>query len=448
MRRCLAMCVAVAFGVLSPTIAGQARATSFLRGHVFLQGQANASGTAVAQVEYSATLPAPSVDWLAPALAAVCILLLLSRRRRASALALLLAVAGVAAAALQVNSDAAGAYELSPNGGGPFAVGWYRLRFTHTGYSSQDRTVQVSSTAPAAVTVPDVTLQPLPPPCTVFPADNPWNTDISAFPVHSRSDDYIGFIGRNTNLHPDFGTFYLGEPIGIPYVVVPASQPKLTVAFRYASESDPGPYPIPPNPPIEGGTNSDGDRHILMVDVQSCLLYELYAAWPPGQGDNPYNDRWYAGSGAIFDLRSNALRPDGWTSADAAGLPIYAGLVRYDEAVQQGAINHALRFTVRGTSPGYIHPATHIASQTSDPNAPPMGLRVRMKASYNCSTYSSEVQVICAALKKYGMFVADNGSDWYVSGQHDPRWDDDRLGDLKRIPGSAFQVVNTGPILH
>jgi hypothetical protein len=266
--------------------------------------------------------------------------------------------------------------------------------------------------------------------------------------VHPNSAAYVNFIGTAKFLHPDFGTFWNGAPIGIPYVVVPGNQPRVPVAFLYADESDPGPYPIPNDPPIEGGSDSTGDRHILMLGLERCELHELFYAWPPGASPNPYNDRWWAGSGAYFDLRSNALRPDGWTSADAAGLPILPGLVRYDEVVEQGAINHALRFTVRQTQRGYIHPATHFASSSTDPNLPPMGLRMRMKATYSCAAYSSEVQVICAALKKYGMYLADNGSDWFVSGAHDPRWDDDRLSDLKRIPGSAFEAVNTGPILH
>jgi len=296
--------------------------------------------------------------------------------------------------------------------------------------------------------VPTATPTPGSGACTIFPADNPWNTDISAYPVHPNSANWVNFIGAGKFLHPDFGTFWNGEPIGIPYVVVPGNQPRVAVEFQYADESDPGPYPIPPNPPIEGGPDSTGDRHILMLGLDRCELHELFDAWPPGTGPNPFNDRWWAGSGAYFDLRSNALRPDGWTSADAAGLPILPGLVRYDEVVQQGAINHALRFTVRQTQRGYIHPATHFASSTTDPNVPPMGLRMRMKASYSCAVYTSEVQVICTALKKYGMFLADNGSDWFVSGAHDPRWDDSRLGDLKKIPGSAFEAVNTGPILH
>ena len=266
--------------------------------------------------------------------------------------------------------------------------------------------------------------------------------------MHPSSAAYINFIGSTKLLHPDFGTFWDGEPIGIPYVVVPGDQPLVPVAFLYGDESDAGPYPIPPTPPIEGGADSTGDRHILMLGLERCQLHELYYAWPPGSSGDPYNDRWYAGSGAIFDLRSDGLRPDGWTSADAAGLPILPGLVRYDETVEKGVIPHALRFTVRATQKGYIHPATHYASTSTDPTRPPMGLRLRMKASYSCSAYSSEVQVICTAMKKYGMFVADNGSDWYVSGAHDPRWDDDRLGDLKKIPGSAFEAVYTGEIVH
>jgi hypothetical protein len=314
------------------------------------------------------------------------------------------------------------------------------------------RTATTLPTSTPTVPAPTSTPTPTPTPgsgaCTIFPSDNPWNTDISGYPLHPNSAAYVNFIGTSKFLHPDFGTFYNGEPIGIPYVVVPASQPRVAVAFQYADESDPGPYPIPDNPPIEGGPNSTGDRHILMLGLERCELHELYYAWPPGSGPNPYTDRWWAGSGAYWNLRSNALRPDGWTSADAAGLPILPGLVRYDEVVDQGAINHALRFTVRATQRGYIHPATHFASSITDPTYPPMGLRLRMKSSYSCSAYSAEVQVICAALKKYGMYVADNGSDWFVTGAHDPRWNDSNLGDLKRIPGSAFEAVDTGPILH
>ncbi len=279
--------------------------------------------------------------------------------------------------------------------------------------------------------------------CPTFPADNPWNTDISATPVHSRSAAWVGSIGSSTKMHPDFGTFWQDKPIGIPFVHVGANKPKVPVTFKYASQSDPGPYPIPKNAPIEGGKKSRGDRHVLVIDDSACRLYELFDAHKQDGGA-----WWKAGSGAIFDLTSNALRPDGWTSADAAGLPIYPGLVRYDEVVEEGVIDHALRFTISRTQKGFIHPATHHASEITDPNVPPMGARFRMKAGYSCAAYSAEVQVICTALKQYGMFVADNGSNWYLSGEHDPRWDDDALGDLKVIPGSAFEAVETGPVLH
>jgi hypothetical protein len=270
-----------------------------------------------------------------------------------------------------------------------------------------------------------------PPPssCTIFPADNPWNTDISAYPVHSRSAAWVSSIGGG-NLHPDFGT-----PYGIPFVEVPAGQPGVPVTFDYDDESDHASYPIPADAPVEDGS----DSHVLVVSRSECKLYELFAASRQGDGS------WHAGSGAIFDLRSNALRPDGWTSADAAGLPIFPGLVRYDE-VAAGHIDHAIRFTISESQRGYIHPATHFASSNTDPNVPPMGARFRMKASYDCSGLSAEVQVICAAMKRYGMFVADNGSDWYITGAPDPRWNDDALEDVKRIPGSAFEAVESGPV--
>ncbi|MEN3273580.1 MAG: hypothetical protein V7636_2341, partial [Actinomycetota bacterium] len=233
--------------------------------------------------------------------------------------------------------------------------------------------------------------------CTIFPADNPWNTDISHAALNARSAAWVASIGASANLHPDFGT-----PYGIPYVEVPAGQPGVNVTFDYDDESDHALYPIPPNAPVENGS----DSHVLVLSRSECKLYELYAASKQSNGS------WHAGSGAIFDLRSNALRPDGWTSADAAGLPILPGLVRYDE-VAAGVINHAIRFTIQRSQRGYIHPATHYASSITDPNVPPMGARFRMKASYGCGTYSREVQVICAAMKRYGMFVADNGSNWY-----------------------------------
>jgi hypothetical protein len=254
--------------------------------------------------------------------------------------------------------------------------------------------------------------------------------------VHPLSSEFIANIGADGHLHPDFGTVWDGAPNGIPYVVVPGNQPLVPVTFDYADESDAGPYPIPPDAPIEGGSGSSGDRHVLIVDAAHRKLYELYDAHKVGTG-------WQAGSGAIFDLTSNALRPDSWTSADAAGLPILPGLVRYDE-VAAGEINHALRFTVSRTQKGYIHPATHCASSNTDPSLPPMGLRLRLKASYPIDSFPASVQVILRALKKYGMIVADNGSSWYISGAPDPRWSDDELHALSQVPGSAFEAVYTG----
>lgn len=286
------------------------------------------------------------------------------------------------------------------------------------------------------------------PQCQVFPADNPWNQDISQLPVHPKSAAYLSTMSSG-DLHPDFGTVWDNKPIGIPYVIVQGNQPKVPVSFYYDDESDPGPYPIPNNAPVEGQpvgqpntASFGGDRHVLVIDDDNCLLYETFDSHPVNGGQS-----WTAGSGAIWDLNSNALRPETWTSADAAGLPIFAGLVRYSE-VQSGVIDHALRFTVSDTQMAYIHPATHYASDITDPDYPPMGARFRMKANYNCSWASTEVQVICTAMKKYGMIVADNGSDWYVSGAPDSRWDDDRIGDLKDIPASAFEVVDTGEPLH
>ena len=271
----------------------------------------------------------------------------------------------------------------------------------------------------------------------VFPPDNPWNQDISAFPVHAKSDVYLASIGLETGLHPDFGTVWEGAPIGIPYTVVPGDQARVRVSFYYGDESDPGPYPIPTSAPIEGGPDSDGDRHVLVIDIDHRKLYELFDAHPRDDGG------WDAGSGAVFDLASNALRPAGWTSADAAGLPIFPGLVRFDEVVEQGEVNHALRFTVRRTQRAYIEPARHFASNSTDPNLPPMGLRVRLRADFDTSSFPSSVQVILRALKTYGMFVADNGSDWYITGAPDPRWSDEELHELHRVLGRDFEVVDT-----
>ncbi len=273
-----------------------------------------------------------------------------------------------------------------------------------------------------------------------FPDDNAWNRDISNDPVDPSSDALIASIGVSTGLHPDFGTVWEGAPIGIPYVVVSADQPKVAVNFEYANESDAGPYPIPDNPPIEGGESSDGDRHVLIIDKDNWKLYELFYA-------RKVNGNWTAGSGAIFDLASNALRTAGWTSADAAGLPIFPGLVRYDEVIEQGEIRHAIRFTASRTRHGYVHPARHYASSITDANVPPMGMRVRLKQSFDISSFSSNVQVILRAMKKYGMILADNGSNWFVSGAPDSRWDDDELRQLRQIQGQNFEVVQMGEVV-
>lgn len=270
--------------------------------------------------------------------------------------------------------------------------------------------------------------------CSVFPADNPWNMVVTNLPVLANSPNYIASINANKQyLHADFGVDQL---TGIPYVVVPGSQPKVPITFtNYGDESDPGPYPVPLNAPVEAG----GDRHVLTVDGDNCKLYELYKAYQVGAG-------WNADSAAIFDFTSNALRPLGWTSADAAGLPIFPGLVRYDEIVA-GAINHALRFTVQSSQMAYILPATHFASKNTNPNLPPMGLRVRLKASFDISGYTGASKIILQALKTYGMIVADNGSSWYISGATDPNWDDNDLNQLKRVPGSEFEAVYTGTLI-
>ena len=267
----------------------------------------------------------------------------------------------------------------------------------------------------------------------IFPADNPWNTDISKYPVHPNSRNYIRSIGWETSIHPDFGA---GG--GIPYVFVDKNQPKVDVRFEYKDESDPGPYPIPDNAPIEGGAGSTGDRHVIVIDKDARRLYELFAA-------NKEADGWKAGSGALWDLSSNNLRPKHWTSTDAAGLPVFPGLVRYDEAAK-GKIPHALRFTVRKTQKGFISPARHFASRSSDPNLPPMGLRLRLRADFDTSKFSSTNRAILEALKKYGMILADNGSDWFITGAPDNRWSNDDLHWLKTVKGKDFEVVYTGEI--
>jgi hypothetical protein len=268
--------------------------------------------------------------------------------------------------------------------------------------------------------------------CPTFPADNAWNRDISSAPVDPSSAAYVARIDSfRSFVHPDFGS---DPSYGIPYVVVAGSQPWVPITFTaYGDQSDPGPYPVPLNAPVEQGS----DGHVLVVDSGDCHLYELYQAQRNGSG-------WDAASGAVFDLRSNALRPDTWTSADAAGLPILAGLVRYDE-VAAGVINHALRFTVDETQNGFIHPATHQAG-VANASDPPMGARFRLRASFDLTPFHGEALVILTALKRYGMIVADNGSSWFVSGSTDLRWNDTDLDQLKSVPGSAFDAVQTGSI--
>jgi len=269
-----------------------------------------------------------------------------------------------------------------------------------------------------------------------FPANNPWNTAIDQDPVDPNSANLIASIGLSTSLHPDFGANYNGGPFGIPYMVVSGTQTTVPMTFLYADQSDPGPYPIPPNAPVENGS----DKHILIIDRDHLKLYETYNSVK--QADNS----WHADSGAKFDMVTGAYRPPYWTSADAAGLPIFPGLVRYDE-VQAGAINHALRFTVQVSRHAFTAPARHWASSNTSVNVPPMGMRVRLKASVDISTYPADCQVILRAMKKYGMFVADNGGNWFVSGAPDTRWDDSHMNLLKQLHGSDFEVVKMGTIV-
>lgn len=269
-------------------------------------------------------------------------------------------------------------------------------------------------------------------PCPLFPASNVWNRDVTTLPVRADSATLIASIGLDSGLHPDFSATGYGIPIN---VVSPAT-PRSAVTFQYAGESDAGPYPIPADPLIEGGS----DRHLLMWDKTGCMLYELFAAAANGSS-------WTAGSGAIWDLRSNALRPDGSTSAAAAGLPILPGLVRYDE-VAAGAINHALRFTAPRTRTEHIYPARHDAGESGSPALPPMGLRVRLRADVDISGFGPQSRVLLTALKRYGMILADNGSPWYVTGAPDPHWNDDELHDLHQLTGADFEVVDTSGLVN
>jgi len=271
----------------------------------------------------------------------------------------------------------------------------------------------------------------------IYPSDDIWNVPVDQLPVDPHSAAYVQKIGSTSYLHPDFGAgLYDGSLMGIPYNIVSGSTPKKTVTFDYTDESDPGPYPIPDNPLVEGGS----DQHILIIDRDSKTLYELFAAEKLPDGS------WSAGSGAIFNLSDYALRPAGWTSADAAGLPILPGLVRYDE-VASGSINHAIRFTAPSTQKAYVWPARHYASSITDTSYPPMGQRFRLKSSFNTSGYSPQARVILDALKKYGMILADNGAPWYITGSPDDGWNNDVLHTLHQVKGSDFEAVDTSSLM-
>jgi hypothetical protein len=294
-----------------------------------------------------------------------------------------------------------------------------------------------ASVAALAFAVP-ATAAPVPvtgaPSCPVLPDTNVWNKPVTGLPLHPNSKAIVKAIGSNMPVHADFGSgFWDGGPIGIPITVVDSSQATTSVQFGYADESDPGPYPIPSDVAIEGANASDGDRHALIVDSDSCRLYELFSL---------HRSPWRAGSGAIWSLTSNALRPKGWTSADAAGLPILPGLVRYEE-VAAGHINHAIRFTVSRSRRAYVYPARHYASSLTSRSLPPMGLRLRLRRDFPVKSFPRQARVVLVALKRYGMIVADNGTSWYLSGAPDARWDNDQLHTLGKVKGSDLRVVDT-----
>jgi hypothetical protein len=318
----------------------------------------------------------------------------------------------------------------------PMQIAWIRFAVSATLLS-----------APAAALASSPTIAG----CPVFPADNIWNARVDTLPVDPASDRYVDSIGADTPLKGDFGAgSYEGSKIGIPYSVVPFKQPKVEIHFApfadeaepFVDESDPGPYPVPADAEVEGGLESEDDRHVLVVQEGSCTLFELYKAVPNADGS------WNAVGAAKFDLESNELRPDGWTSTDAAGLPVFPGLVRHEE-VAAGEIAHALRFTVPKSRKAYVWPARHYASSSNDPALPPMGQRFRLKASVDISGYSPEMQVILGALKTYGMILADNGSPWFISGAPNDAWDNDVLNaELRRLKGSDFEAVDVSSLMR
>ena len=275
----------------------------------------------------------------------------------------------------------------------------------------------------------------------LLPPDDEWNRDVSKDPIDPLSDAIIASIGADKPLHEDFGVLWKGAPAGIPYHVVSGDQPKVPVTFEYADESDPGPYPIPPEIHIEGGPHSDGDRHLIMLDKDNWRLYEIFRAFPIDGGKS-----WKAGSGAIFDLKNPKPRPAGWTSADAAGLPILPGLARYDEICGAKKLMHALRFTVQKSRRAYVPPATHFASKHADENLPPMGMRVRLKAGFDTTKFTGSARVILEGLKSHGMILADNGGDWYISGAPDDRWVHEELTAIRKVKATSLEVVKMGPM--
>ncbi len=276
----------------------------------------------------------------------------------------------------------------------------------------------------------------------LMPQESPWRRDVTKDGVDPDSRKYLARIGLDKPLRPDFGTVWKGVPMGIPYVVVGKDQPRVEVTFQYADESDKVPYPIPPDPPIEGGPDSKGDRHILMLDRDNWMLYELFDAHPPKQAGKP----WTAGSGAIFNLNKWKDRPDGWTSADAAGLPILPGLVRYDEVVEQKSLDHAIRFTLQKTRNKYVAPASHYASRLPDADLLPMGARFRLRADFDEKPFPPAAQAILRGLKKHGMILADNGSDMFISGSPHEKWDDEVLATLRRVKAKDFEVLRLGEL--
>jgi hypothetical protein len=300
--------------------------------------------------------------------------------------------------------------------------------------SAADPLASDPSAAPSGQPVTSPAAAPKPGSCAIFPADNVWHADVSKLPVHARSAAYVANIGASRPVHPDWGTGF-----GIPITTLRAGQPRVPVSFDEAGESDRGPYPIPRDALIEGGPNSGGDRHVIVYDPASCHVYELYDAHPGSSG-------WHAYSGAVFDLRSNRMRPLGWTSADAAGLSIMGGLVRYDE-VAAGHVDHAIRMTVPVSQRAFVWPGSHRASTKTDPNLPPMGLRLRLKASVDTSRLPPQARVVAEALKRYGAIVADNGSPFFFTGVQDSRWSNSQLDALKRLHGSDFEVVDESSLM-